>query len=143
VIGHPNKAKELANAFESNKNIITLFLFGSYAKKKTTKLSDIDIGILFKKDYIYSNEELKIIQKLSEIFENNSIDLTVVNAAPPDLAFEVIKTGELLLVNDKEALLEFKKYITFKYFDYRFIKKEIMEHMLIRIQKGTFGHDQT
>ena len=73
------------------------------------------------------------------MFQNNSMDLTVLNAAPPDLAFEVIKTGELLLVNDQEELIEFKKYITFKYFDYRFIKKEIMEHMLLRIKKGTFG----
>jgi len=139
VIDHPQRSNEIASVFKVNKNIIAIFLFGSYAKKTTTKLSDIDIGILFKKDFNYVNDELKIIQKLSEIFQNNSIDLTILNAAPPDLAFEVIKSGELLLVNDEEALIEFKKYITFKYFDYQFIKKEIMEHMLLRIKKGTFG----
>lgn len=73
-----NKLKELNDCFEVNDEILTVYIFGSYGTEQETRLSDIDFGILYKKQPSLM-EELKIEADLGRVMEEEDIDLVSLN----------------------------------------------------------------
>jgi predicted nucleotidyltransferase len=63
-----------------NKNIIALYLFGSYGTDYERTTSDIDLAILFK-DSPSLFEELQIESDISQIFRRDDVDLINLNKA--------------------------------------------------------------
>jgi len=118
--------EKIVKTLSSKEEVLFAFLFGSAAKKKTSKLSDIDVGVYLGRSM--SREEMieKIVEISSELDPNLKVDIVLLNEAPPSLAFEVIK-GKPLLVRDKKALKEFvymtlRRYHDRRYYDLRWAK---------------------
>ncbi len=75
----------LIKYFEQDKDIILVYLFGSYATGRIGPLSDVDIAVLFSYDILkgeYIDKKLKLIGKISGILHTDEIDLVVLNEAP-------------------------------------------------------------
>ncbi len=85
-----------------------LILFGSYARDKVRRNSDIDIGIGGKIDF---HDELKFAGELSNLLETNHLDLVNLYRASPFLGN--FATREALLVYEKQEgiFANFRTYI--------------------------------
>ncbi len=103
----------------SKEEVLFAYIFGSAAREKASKLSDIDIGVYLDKSLSRDEMIEKIIELASELEPGIKVDMVLLNEASPSLAFEVIR-GKPLFIRDENALKEFV-YMTLKlYHDRRF-----------------------
>lgn len=100
--------KKIVRVLSPREEIISCWLFGSYAKNKQNNLSDIDIAILLdvnavcvQSDALY---KLKILDLLLGALETNNVDLVVINTAPPLLKHRIVTQGVLCF--DKQPILQ-------------------------------------
>jgi len=91
--------KRLLEFIRGQEYIKLAYLFGSVAKGKEGKLSDVDIAIFFdeslSKKEIF-NLQLKLMSELTSILKTDKIDLIVMNNAPLLLKYNIIKHGKIL-----------------------------------------------
>ncbi|MDN5332310.1 MAG: uncharacterized protein PWP45_1535 [Tepidanaerobacteraceae bacterium] len=73
--------EKVVNYARCNKNIIALYIFGSFGTEKERPTSDIDLAMLFRNNPSLS-EELKIESDISQIFGRDDIDIVNLNKAP-------------------------------------------------------------
>jgi predicted nucleotidyltransferase len=124
-----------------NKDQVKLaYLFGSVAKKRAGKLSDIDLAI-FLDDSTYKMErfdiELTLRSDLSDILKTDKLDLVLMNDAPVSLNFEIIKANYPIFIRDEDLKVDLEHYIMSRYLDRQYYDKRWSEHFIKKIIKGT------
>lgn len=90
-------------------------LFGSVARGRTHRESDIDVGVLTERPLTF-NQRLKLWHELSSLF-HAEIDLAVLNHASPLFGFAVARDGRLLYERDAYAWKNWRSYKTRQYWD--------------------------
>jgi hypothetical protein len=58
-----------------------------------------------------------------ESLQTEEIDLVLMNHAPSNIAFQIVKTGKLLLCNDRRALIDFREQLVMSYLDFKFVRE--------------------
>ncbi|NLW40437.1 MAG: nucleotidyltransferase domain-containing protein [Tissierellia bacterium] len=106
------KCRSLLMEYEG---IIFAYIFGSYAKGKVNKDSDIDIAI-YLKEKIDIETYLTIKMDLSEACKRE-VDLIILNEAVPLLKFQIYKNNILLFTRDKSIETRFRVRTLFEYND--------------------------
>ncbi len=106
--------------------VVSAYLFGSAASGRGHRFSDVDIAVLWS-DTLTRDEqfrrELDLGARLEEAF-NTRVDLVNLNRAAPFVAFQVLKTGELIFDRDTDtrSLWVMRALNTYydqqRYFDY-------------------------
>ena len=86
--------KQLDNFFSSKREVLAVYLFGSWASGKSKKNSDADVAILLspsaaKKAF---NFQMRWQEDLARILGTN-VDLVILNEADPLLKFQVYSKG--------------------------------------------------
>lgn len=91
--------KRVTDILVRDDNIIFAYLYGSLAKGKYHKFSDIDIGVYLRDPTPekYSNIYLLFPENLGR-----NVDITLLNDAPPLLRYDIIKHGILLFSKDEK-----------------------------------------
>jgi predicted nucleotidyltransferase len=135
--------ENIKNYLYLREEIITAYLFGSYASNRGGPMSDIDIAVLLSsnvnsKDYSFL--KLKIITDLIELLSFNNIDVVILNIAPPLLLHEVIKKGILLFSRNEKERLEFIVKSTMRYLDTIHLRKVQDRVLHEKIRSGDFGY---
>lgn len=116
-------------AYYINKpEVIFGYLFGSYAKNRARRDSDLDLGIYLRDyqietAYDYKLEETETIQRLYGV----KVDLILVNEAPPLLQHEIFKYGILIKEPDRELLVNYKVKSFYQYLDQLYILDRFFE----------------
>ncbi|WP_173179251.1 type VII toxin-antitoxin system MntA family adenylyltransferase antitoxin [Desulfosarcina ovata] len=115
----------LVNSLAGAKDVAALYSFGSLAKNKLGPLSDLDFGILIspqvtKKECI--DKQLELVGVFTESLKTEEVDLVFMNHAPLNIAFQILKTGKLLLCNDRRSLIDFRENVVRSYLDFCFIR---------------------
>jgi len=105
-------------------SIIAVYLFGSHANGNANDASDVDIGVYFdplafKKDPVRTSAPAYITAAQSGIATEKKIDVTILNTASLEIAYEVITTGILIVQNDMDKRFDFEIAIKGMYFDFR------------------------
>ncbi|GAV23429.1 type VII toxin-antitoxin system MntA family adenylyltransferase antitoxin [Carboxydothermus pertinax] len=118
--------EELKKYCEQNKNILALYIFGSYGTELERITSDIDLAMLFRNSPSLF-EELEIESDISQIFGRDNIDLVNLNKAPLDICHQVLYTGDLLYCTDEIALADFKEKVFNTYGDYGITLKKFYD----------------
>lgn len=118
--------KKLEGFFRKEKNILTVYLFGSYGTEDQTELSDIDIAILFA-DTVSMLEELGIAAEIDFILKQGQIDLLNLNKASVILQHRVISTGEKIFERDSLTTADFIENTLKFYFDYGLVYKKFRD----------------
>ncbi|ABB14467.1 type VII toxin-antitoxin system MntA family adenylyltransferase antitoxin [Carboxydothermus hydrogenoformans] len=118
--------EELKKYCEQNKNILALYIFGSYGTELERITSDIDLAMLFRNSPSLF-EELEIESDISQIFGRDNIDLVNLNKAPLDICHQVLYTGDLLYCTDEIALADFKEKVFNAYGDYGITLKKFYD----------------
>lgn len=106
------------DVFKHDERILVAYMFGSKSRGLQTTESDTDIAVLLYElpknllDYY-----LDLMERLSTVL-GDSIDLVVLNTAPPLLKHQVIKYGKILYSRDEEARVEFEARAIKEYLDF-------------------------
>jgi hypothetical protein len=127
---------KLKEFFLLKDNIVFAYLFGSYAENKATRGSDIDIGI-----YLVGVEmddffryKLRYKHELEEILKT-SVDLIIMNTAPPLLNHEIFKNGIILKNNAPSVLSQFRMRNFYFYIDQMYIINRYLDATKRRIKE--------
>ncbi len=115
-------------------------LFGSFSHGKTSKLSDLDIGI-------YTNREISLLEtgglvaKL-ELALRLNVDIIILNnlyRKKPALAYEIISKGKPLFCKNKASLIDFKKNVLIYFMDNKVLLDEVNKTFINRLNKNGFA----
>jgi predicted nucleotidyltransferase len=110
---HPEHVKgidKIIEPFKKNRGVISIYLFGSYARGREKPFTDIDICVVADRD---ANRD--------EILSHSSkkIDISIFHDLPLSMRFRVIKEGKLLFSRDELKLhriivATIRSYLDFK-----------------------------
>lgn len=121
---------------EANGNITCAYLFGSHARGTPRQSSDVDIGVLFRQEPSPSLDGLGLdLADALETAAGKSVDLVVLNRAPPDLIHRILRDGVLLIENDREGRVQFEVRARSAYFD-------VLPYLQEYRRRNRSGHDR-
>ena len=123
-----NQLKSKLNMLVSFYNIKLLYVFGSYAKNKSNRKSDLDIAILLEDGY-NPTIKLNIIGELVDIFNRDDVDLVILNNANPVLKHQIIKHGIVLYEESEETKVHFEVRVLKEYMDMEHFRKTQMKYV--------------
>jgi predicted nucleotidyltransferase len=112
--------KKLVEKIRKEKNVNAIILFGSYAKKRATPISDIDICVILKK----IDEKTK--SRISAL-ENERIQIVFWDEIHLALKFRVLKEGKVLYVKDTNFLNSLKAETISRFLDFKPILERYYE----------------
>lgn len=123
-----NQLKSKLDMIVSFYNIKLIYVFGSYAKDKNSKNSDLDIAVLLDGKY-NPIIKLNIIGDLVEIFNRDDIDLVILNDANSVLKHQIIKHGKVLYSDSEETKVSFEVKALKEYMDMEYFRKTQMRYI--------------
>lgn len=134
--------ESIKNYLYEREEIIFAYIFGSVARGRENKLSDLDIAVYIDEakkpkssSFGYRSDLITDIQPLSE----REIDLIILNEVSISIAFSVLKDGKLLFAKSDEKRVEFHESVMRKYLDFLPMYKIQEEYLKNNIRKGDFG----
>ncbi|RKL63574.1 nucleotidyltransferase domain-containing protein [Thermoanaerobacteraceae bacterium SP2] len=114
------EVKGLISMIKKNKNIIALYIFGSFGTKQQHPSSDIDLAILFQEEPPLF-DFLCLEADICKILQRDDVDVINLNSSSIDIQFQVISTGDLLYCSNELLLADFKERVFNIYDDYSYI----------------------
>jgi predicted nucleotidyltransferase len=135
---------QLAAIFDDTP-VLVAYLFGSQASMRAGPESDRDIAVLLAPTV--SNRErgrwrLELIGRLIDVYHSDSIDLVVLNDAPPLLCFEVIRARHVLYNRDDEARVAFEVRTMQEWFDWEPRYRRMQQARLRRFAGSTLRRQE-
>lgn len=131
--------ENLKNRLSQEEDIIFAYLFGSYAKGRPHKNSDIDVAVYLKEPVNIFNRKIELIDLISEITKKNDVDLVILNQAKPFVVYSILKTGKLLFSKDEELRINFEGKNIKEYLDLTYYLNKYWEAMKKRVEENRFG----
>jgi len=116
------KLKEgIKEVLKKHKEILVAYLYGSTVKGYKGKESDIDVGLLLKKDF--EAEALYPARIAGKIKEkcglDQEVDVRILNKRPYRFLHQVIREGEVILSTDDRERVKFETSIIDRYIDFK------------------------
>lgn len=110
---------ELSRFLFDDPNVLFAVLFGSRARGKEKRGSDLDLAVFFL-DPPQGIEMLALINTLSNI-SGTQIDLVPLNSASPLLRHQVMKYGIKLFVKDELQYRRFREKLMTDFEEYKYV----------------------
>lgn len=132
-----NQLNQLKKYF-AKEPVDAVYLFGSQASGRATKLSDYDIGVLFKSRVDQSKRfdlKLKIISELCGVLKAERVDVVDLEEAPIALQYSAIFPRKEIYVSDNDRKVLFEADILSRYFDYAYFIQQNTQYSLNSISK--------
>jgi len=131
--------KRVVEILSKQERVKLAYLFGSVARGKEGKLSDLDLAVfldesLSKKERF--NLQIALISEISSILKTDNVDLVVMNDASLSLNYEIIKSNHPLFVRDKIQKIDLEHKILSRYLDRRYYEKRSADIFLRKVAKG-------
>lgn len=127
--------------FEKRREVVALFLFGTFDTVKERPDSDIDLAVLIdpQKAKYNSYEMLKAeYYNASPDFSLRNVDIVILNIAPTSLKYEILKTGRNLLDRNPDLRRLFTALTLQEYFDYKIVE-DIYFNALKKRLRAVYG----
>lgn len=126
---------------EQQQGYVAAYLFGSTAEGTGRPWSDIDVALLLAGDpdpETAMQTRLQVAAGL-EALSGRSVDVIVLNQAPPLLRFQVIQRGRVLVDRDPEIRYLFQARTMSEYYDARRYLDFHFGHLVRRIRNEGLG----
>jgi predicted nucleotidyltransferase len=99
-------------------------VFGSFARNQERPKSDIDLAFLvdqtsYRMDAFEATVPVHMIAGKLGMKLDRIVDVTILNSASLEMAYEIITTGRLLFESDVELRLQYEIKIKGMYFDFQ------------------------
>ena len=124
--------KEIQQYFEKNASVVAVYLFGSCARTDSRQCNDVDIAVLYKRDYLPDTNSYMVIKHELSDKVDGDVDLVILNTVSPIMQFQVLKKGLLIISNNKKALNLFIVSTLNFYCDLKIVRRPI-ENSLHRV----------
>lgn len=102
--------------------VYIVYLFGSKAIGEESRLSDIDIGVVFKDPppvkenrFVYHT----LYELFSELYPDSSLDIVFLQNAPLALQFFTIKDGKILFEKNPIFTADYENQVINQYLDFK------------------------
>ncbi len=124
MIHHNEKMKNVTHTLSNRAEIIAVVLFGSHARGRPRRTSDVDIA-LYVDDEQYRSIDRALPYgyrawlsiELSRILSVHRVDVIILNEAPLELANEILRHGKLLFCRDRNRWYSFVLRVKHRYAD--------------------------
>ena len=129
--------KNIKSFFENEKNIVAVYLFGSYADGRERASSDVDLAILFgNRDRGIVNQMLdKYLVAISRNLRKDT-HLTAMDFAGEELLKQIFKKGICLVVNDSKKLAYFKMMAFSKIASFHYYRSQMQSGVVRKVLEG-------
>lgn len=131
---HNQLSKNIAAYFSKKREVIAVYLFGSYAEGKERPLSDIDIGILLDRTDHNAIKEIrnKCIVELSRILRKD-IHLVILNSTREELIRQIFLKGKCILVSDPKKTSQYKMVMLAKVADFLYYRAKMQAGLIKKV----------
>lgn len=119
MINIENRLDKLKTYFKNNKDILAVWIVGSYGTEYQRENSDIDFAILYNSD-IDIIHEMKCEGEISDIIKFENIDTINLKKAPITLQFKAIKEGRSIFEEDFVKVSDYIEFVSKIYYDARY-----------------------
>ena len=111
------------NASQVDDSIVAVYLFGSCIKGEIERASDIDLAFLldeqaYKTDPIVAMSPAHLIAAKVGMKFDKETDVTILNSASLEIAYEVVTAGNCLYELDSDLRMEYEIKIRGMYIDF-------------------------
>jgi hypothetical protein len=99
-------------------DLLAVYLYGSTARDEHSDGSDIDLGLLYREEppRRLSAPPRRLEARLERALRR-TVQVVVMNSAPPDLVHRILRDGLLCLDRDRAARVRFEVKARSEYFD--------------------------
>ena len=111
--------EELRQVLEKETRLAYALLFGSRARGSAHAASDFDVAVGLMPGTQLDPHELGALVSSLEQAAGRTIDLVLLDEAPPAVAYRVFRDGQVILERDHSALVERKARAILEYLDFR------------------------
>jgi len=134
--------ERIVHYFTERDEVGSLYLYGSSARARKTKESDIDIAVLIDESGSgkkYLERFRKEYYEASPGFSLGPVDIVILNTAPPFLKYQVLKKGRILFDRERNLRVRFKEKAITEYLDYKPIQDIYLKAVTRRFREKTVG----
>ena len=141
---HQFDAPALRRVFRRRPEILAAYLYGSHAKGRAGRHSDVDIGILLQERRgrpeirIPPTYEVDVAGEIAGTVGDERVEVVILNSAPPLLAHEATRHGHRLFVRRSRPVMRFELRTRQRYLDTVSLRA-IQDHYLDRIIRRGFS----
>ena len=122
--------------FSDRKEVIAVYLFGSYAKGKERLLSDIDVGILLdKNDQDFLKEKKDYVVELGRALRKN-IHPVILNLAGEELLKQIFSKGKCILINDSRKLALYRMVMFSRIAEFAYYRSQMQSGFIRKVMEG-------
>lgn len=137
---------KLQKYFKTQKNILAVYLYGSFVNGLPNKMSDIDFGIILNKPVSDSQTfdlQLKYMRKLEELLcreiKFKYADAVILNVVSPLLKQQAIVNGQLIYCYNNDKCVEFEVQTLREYDDAMHLRKTYYYYLNKQANTGVLG----
>lgn len=126
----------------SEASLVAAYGFGSVFQNESSADSDIDIALLFDKDALDEARRVESAARIHTALQRVSpitLDLVVLNDAPPLLADRVVRTGRVLFGAGDPRRVVFEQRSLLEYLDFLPVLEAYDRALLARAREGRLG----
>ena len=129
--------EKIRTYFKNKKEVVVVYLFGSYAKGKQRPSSDIDIGILLDTtDQGFVKERRnEYMVELARILRKD-IHPVILNLAGEELLKQIFLKGKCILVNDSRKLAQYKMVMFAKIAEFGYYRSQMQLGLIRKVMEG-------
>ena len=133
--------------FKNRPEVVLAYLFGSFVKSKKNRFHDIDIAVLVAPGLEKELDQQMpygygacVSAEVAHVLKYSSIDLVLLNHAPPLLLKQVISTGKLIFCRSEMGRVRFEVASQKRYSDTEHIRRIKRLYLKQRIEKGLLAY---
>ncbi|MGQ9571209.1 MAG: type VII toxin-antitoxin system MntA family adenylyltransferase antitoxin [Thermodesulfovibrionales bacterium] len=121
--------ERIAATLKEKEYVLFAYIFGSFALGES--FNDIDVGIFISGERL--NSPLRLELEMERELENAvriPVDIRIINNAPPSFIYNVLKSGLVIVDNNKSLRADFEGLVYKKYFDFQHLRNEYLREII-------------
>lgn len=133
-----DQIKQIRDYFAKQKDVVAVYLYGSFAKGTISKRSDIDLGVVFEGEVDLYHRLGQIYSDLPKLHIEPDVRDLNLNYSPVYL-LNVIQ-GRLLYSRNENKRVEFEVEVMRRFYDTQILRNTMLTYMRRRLDEGTYGY---
>lgn len=135
-----SQIKKLQNYFAKQKDVLAVYLYGSFAKEIPHKRSDIDFGILFDPPIETYHRLGGISGDLYDLLNlKTEVDVRELSLNKSSVYSRNVVKGRLIYSRDEVKRINFEVKVMQKFRDEEYLRNIRNAYMSKRLKEGTYG----
>lgn len=116
-------SEAIRQVLERDRRVAYALVFGSSARGSQSVHSDLDVALGLARGACLSTAELGALASQLEAAVGRSVDLVLLDDAPPGLAYRIFRDGLPVVERDRPALVERRARAILEYLDFQPIEE--------------------